>query len=168
MDLRRNARRDLLAEVDDIDAVGDVHDKIHVMLDEEDGQAEPVADAADESGQFKRLLRVHASRRLVEQQQLRTGRQRAGNFKPALLAIRQSRRQLVLYIVKADDFQQLQRLFALRSLLLMVGAERGGKTLDVRRTCMAVRTFSKTVIDLNRRMFWNVRAMPRFVILSGV
>lgn len=81
------------------------------------------------AAQFKRLLRVHASRRLVEQQQLRTGRQRAGNFKPALLAIRQSRRQLVLYIVKADDFQQLQRLFALRSLLLMVGAERGGKNI---------------------------------------
>ena len=42
------------------------------------------------------------------------------------------------------------------------------KTLDVRRTCMAVSTFSKTVMDLNRRIFWNVRAMPRFVMTSGV
>ena len=32
----------------------------------------------------------------------------------------------------------------------------------------AVSTFSKTVMDLNRRIFWNVRAMPRFVMTSGV
>lgn len=42
------------------------------------------------------------------------------------------------------------------------------KRFDVRRICVATSTFSNTVIDLNRRMFWNVRAMPRRVISSGV
>ncbi len=100
-----------------------------MVLDEKDRLVELLADLADKLRQFQRLLRVHAGGRLVEQQQLRVRGQRTGNFKPPLLAIRQSRGQLVLYVVKADDFQQLQRLFALRSLLLMVGAERGGKNI---------------------------------------
>ena len=89
------------------------HNKAHVVFDEQNRDVEFIPHKTDGLHQFGSLIGVHASRRLVEQQQLRTGRQRAGNFKPALLAIRQSRRQLVLYIVKADDFQQLQRLFAL-------------------------------------------------------
>ena len=31
-----------------------------------------------------------------------------------------------------------------------------------------MRTFSKTVWDFHRRMFWKVRAMPSLVTLSGV
>ena len=114
------------------------------MLNEEDRKAEPVADAADKSGQFKRFLRIHARSRLIEQQQLRVGRQRAGNLKPALLAVGQGCSEFILHIVESDDFQKFQRLLARKV------AE---KTLDVRRRCMAVRTFSKTVMDLNSRMF---------------
>ena len=42
------------------------------------------------------------------------------------------------------------------------------KKFEVRRRCFAVRTLSNTVIDLNRRIFWKVLAMPSFVSLSGV
>ena len=41
-------------------------------------------------------------------------------------------------------------------------------TFCLARMCLAVRTFSNTVMDFHRRMFWNVRAMPSFVIWSGV
>jgi len=37
-------------------------------------------------------------------------------------------------------------------------------TFEVLRRCIAVRTLSNTVMDLNRRMFWNVLAMPIFVM----
>ena len=35
------------------------------------------------------------------------------------------------------------------------------------RQCWPTITFSSAVISLNRRMFWNVRAMPSLVTLEG-
>ena len=60
LNFRRDARRDLLAEVNDVNPVGDVHDEVHVVLDEEDGQAEFVAHAADEVGQPRVMAAVLA------------------------------------------------------------------------------------------------------------
>ena len=42
------------------------------------------------------------------------------------------------------------------------------KMLPVVRQCLAISTLSNTVWLFHRRMFWNVRAMPSLVILSGV
>ena len=97
---------DQFAEVNDVDAVGNVHDEIHVVLDEQDGHVELVADAADELGELVRLLRVHAGSRLVEHQELRMRRQRAGDLQPALLAVGQRRRQLVLHILQTHDARE--------------------------------------------------------------
>ena len=47
-----------------------------------------VADAVHERDERRRLLRVHAGRRLVEQQQLRLQGQSAGHLEPALVAVR--------------------------------------------------------------------------------
>ena len=41
-------------------------------------------------------------------------------------------------------------------------------TFCLARICFATSTFSNTVMLFHRRMFWNVRAIPSFVILSGV
>ena len=54
-------------------------------------------------------------------------RQRAGDLQPALLAVGQRRRQLVLHILQAHDAQKLHDLLAMLRLLLAVEAERGGK-----------------------------------------
>ena len=35
------------------------------------------------------------------------------------------------------------------------------------RACWPTITFSTAVIELNRRMFWNVRATPSEVMMSG-
>ena len=40
--------------------------------------------------------------------------------------------------------------------------------LLLRRRCLAMSTLSNTVMDFHSRMFWNVRAMPILVSLSGV
>ena len=68
MNLVGRTLRDQLAEVQHIDTVGDVHDQIHVVLDQQDRLVEVGADLADELGQLQRLLRVHAGGRLIQQQ----------------------------------------------------------------------------------------------------
>ena len=94
LDLLRRALRDLLAVVEHRDAVGDAHDDLHVVLDEEHGQALLLPELGDELGERRGLLRVHARGGLVEQEQLRLGRERAGDLEPALVAVGQVPREL--------------------------------------------------------------------------
>ena len=54
-------------------------------------------------------------------------RQRAGDLQPALLAVGQRRRQLVLHILQAHDAQKLHDLLAMLRLLLAVETEGSGK-----------------------------------------
>ena len=86
---RRACPRRALAVVEDGDPVADAHDDPHVVLDEQDGQAELGSQPADEVGQVARLLGVHAGGRLVEQQELRTRGQRSRDLQPALVAVGQ-------------------------------------------------------------------------------
>ena len=49
---------------------------------------------------------------------------------------------------------------------------RGVRTIELRippfrRACIPTSTFSSAVMFWNRRMFWNVRPMPRSVIACG-
>ena len=77
----------LLPEVYDADAVGDIHNKVHVVFYKKHGKVEFVVYAADEGGQLLGLLRVHARSGLVEQQKRGLCRQRARYLKLALLAV---------------------------------------------------------------------------------
>ena len=95
-DLGRRPFGDLLAVVEDRDPVADAHDHAHVVLDEQDRQAQLVPDPAEEGHHRGRLGRVHARRRLVEQQQLGPGRERSGDLEAALVAVGQVAGQLVL------------------------------------------------------------------------
>ena len=52
--------------------------------------------ATDEVGHRPGLARVHAGRRLVEQQQLRVARERARHLQTSLVSIRKVLRELVL------------------------------------------------------------------------
>src|SRR3990172_4137654 len=70
LDVARGALGDLLAEVEDDDVVGDVHDDVHVVLDEEQRQAASLQ-AEQEGHQLGRLGRGHAREGLVEQQEPR-------------------------------------------------------------------------------------------------
>ncbi|MBS1130751.1 MAG: hypothetical protein H6R16_1753 [Proteobacteria bacterium] len=64
----RDAIADLLAVIEDDDAVGDIHHHAHVVLDQHDGGAELVVHIKDETAHVLFLLDVHAGHRLIEQQ----------------------------------------------------------------------------------------------------
>ena len=65
------------------------------MLDEQDSDAETLADDLDGLHQLLGLVRVHTGCRLVEQQQLGLGRERTRDFELALLAVRQVGRAVI-------------------------------------------------------------------------
>ena len=87
---------DLLAVVEHGDVLGDAHDDLHVVLDQHDRDAALVAQLAHERGELIGLLRVHAGRRLVEQQQLRVRGQRPGDLHPPLIAVGEVDREAVV------------------------------------------------------------------------
>ena len=105
--LGRRTLRDLLAVVEHGDPVADAHDHLHVVLDQQDGQAQTLAKLADEVGQLARLLRVHAGGRLVEQEELGLGGQGPGDLEPSLVAVGQVPRQLVGTLLEPHEIQKL-------------------------------------------------------------
>ena len=85
------------------DPVRQLHDHLHVVLDDQDRQVR--RDAADQGHGVMGLGRAHACRRLVQAEQLRLGRQRDADLQMALLAVGQVGRQLVLLAAQADRLQ---------------------------------------------------------------
>lgn len=75
--LGRGAVGDDAAEIERHHLVRDSHHQVHVVLDQQHGDAQPVADVADAAAELVDLLMVEAARRLVQQQQLGLGDQRA-------------------------------------------------------------------------------------------
>src|SRR3954451_16013695 len=69
--LLRQTLGDLLAVIEDRDALGYAHHDLHVVLDEEARDPALVAELLHARRELRRLVRVHARRRLVEQQHLR-------------------------------------------------------------------------------------------------
>ena len=67
------------------------------------------AQRLQQCGKRSGLGRIHSGRGLVEQQQLRIRRQRAGDLKPPLVAVSERGRELILVILELDEAQQLAR-----------------------------------------------------------
>src|SRR5919198_2449368 len=78
--LGRCSGRDPPAEAQDVDPVGDAHDEVNVVFDDEDGELELGAEAPDERRQPLHLLVVEAAGGLVEEQQSRPRREGAGEL----------------------------------------------------------------------------------------
>src|SRR2546428_843388 len=87
-DLAARARHENLALVQDVGAIGDRERLTHVVVGDQDADA-PVAQAPDDLLDVADGDGVDARERLVEQQVLRRGHQRAGDLQPAPLAARQ-------------------------------------------------------------------------------
>jgi hypothetical protein len=64
--------------IEHMDAVGEVGDHLHVVLDPDHGNAEPMLDAQDEAREVLALFAVEPGRRLIGQQQGWLERERAG------------------------------------------------------------------------------------------
>ena len=80
------------------------------MLDQQDRNAEPVADCVDAFQQVLGLGRVHAGGRLIKQQQLHAGCERTRDFELALGAVRQVRRLRLGETFKLENPQQVDGL----------------------------------------------------------
>ena len=80
------------AVVEHMDAVGEVGDHLHVVLDPDHGDAELVLDAQDEAREVLALVAIEAGRGLVEQQQRGLERERAREADDLLDAERQAGR----------------------------------------------------------------------------
>ena len=93
--------------VEDGDPLTDLHDHGHVVLDQQHRDALLVADPVDELVERGRLLRVHAGRRLVQQQDLGPQGHGARDLQPALVAVGEVAGQLALALADAHVLQQL-------------------------------------------------------------
>src|SRR5690349_3739035 len=107
-DLRRRALGYLAAEFQYHDAFGDVHDKSHVVLDQQYG-VPVVANLVDQLDEGDLLAGVETRGRFVQAQQLRFGGERAGDLETSLVAVRQVLGFLVAAVGDSDELQQRRR-----------------------------------------------------------
>ena len=104
------------------------------MLDEHDGDVEPVPEHADVVHELVGLGGVHARRRLVEEQELGLRRQGPDDLQPPLVPVGQVPRQAVRLVGQVEEVQQLQCPHVLPSL----GAPPAGEPEHVREHPVAV------------------------------
>ncbi len=103
--------------------VGNFHDDGHVVLDQQDRCAIVVTDAAQQIVQFVRLARVKAGGRLIETKQRRLRHHGAGDFEPALRAIRQGAGGIVGTRCQSDALQPGPRLVESGGLASPIGGQ---------------------------------------------
>ena len=99
--------------IEHMDAVGEVGDHLHIMLDPDHGNAELMLDAQDEAGEVLALLAVEAGRRLVEQQD--RGLEASARAKPTIFWVPNGRPPTarVAIALELDEFDDLLDRLAL-------------------------------------------------------
>src|SRR5438876_659733 len=90
-----------------MDAVGDPHDEVHVVLDDEDCELEGGADAPDQRPGPLYLLVVEPAGRLVEEQEPRARGQRAGELDALPSPVRKRGCEAARKRPEADDLERL-------------------------------------------------------------
>ena len=95
---------------EDGDAVAEVEDEAHVVLDDEDGDA-LVADGEDEFFGGAGFLGVHAGGGLVEEEQAGFAGECAGDFELALFAVGEVAGEVVALVGEADELQEFHGAF---------------------------------------------------------
>ena len=91
------------AIVEHMDAVGEVGDHLHVVLDPDHRNAEPMLDAQDEAREILALIAIEAGGWLVEQQQGRLERECAGEADKLLGAEWQGANRNVAEALELDE-----------------------------------------------------------------
>ena len=139
--------------------VGKGEDRVHVVLDQDDREA-PAQSPRSRCDEGLGLLAAGARERLVEQEKLRLGRERAGQLQPPVLAVasalaaRARRGPRARHRGARASRPVIQRLLARRR------CRRSGSS-SPSRACTASATFSSTVKRGRIEVIWKVRARPR-------
>ena len=120
----RSALGDLASEVEHDDLVGDAHHQLHVVLDEQHGQAELIAKAANGLTELVDLGVGQPRRWFVEQQQSWLGRHRPGELDPLERAERQAGRRAQRHGGETEVAEDVHRL--LGEALLLAARRRSG------------------------------------------
>jgi hypothetical protein len=115
------------------------------------------------------LLRVQARGRLVEQQQLGLGGERAPELDHLAHAVGQPGDEVVAVLGEIEEIDHLLHRLALRQL---GGAPPGRNSSSCHKRVLRWRwrpmsRFCSTVACSNSSMFWKVRAMPRSATWCG-
>ena len=133
------------------------------MLDQQDGERQPVADRQDQRAQLLDLVVVEPARRLVEQQQLRLAGKRARELDALLVPNGKSVDRRVGDRVEIEQLDQFVDARAERALPRAAPAGRRSasaiKPVRVRQWPPTM-MFSRTVMVRNSARFWKVRPMP--------
>mgnify|MGYP003693904387 CR=1 FL=1 len=122
------------ALVEHADPVGDLERLFLVVRDEDRGDAHLALDAVDGAPQIDADLRVERAERLVEQQDFRAVRERAGERDALLLAAGQLPRHARAQACEVDELEQL--LAAAAALVLRERRGSSGRTRCSRRPFM--------------------------------
>ena len=105
------------AVVEHRDPLGDAHDELHVVLDEQDRELQVVPHLADEADELERLLRVHPGGGLVQEQELGLGGERTGDLEPPLVAVREVACVVVVTAGEPAVVEELRRALVRLALL---------------------------------------------------
>ena len=127
-DLARRALGQRPALVEHLDAVADVHDQRHVVIDEEHARVVLVAHGAHDLGERRHLRLGEARRGLVHEHEPRLGRERTRDAEPSLVAVRERAGGRVG--VRAE-LERLEQLIRAPASLPRAGADAERRDLDV-------------------------------------
>src|SRR6266478_952765 len=107
--LCRAALRDLLAEAQHRDPIGDRHHKLHDVLDKEDGDAAGLVELGEELIKSLNLARAQSRGRLVEKHKPRRNCKRASDFEELLAPEVQAAGLTVSVVFESGAFENLLR-----------------------------------------------------------
>ena len=169
-DLLGRALGDLLAVVEDRDPVADPHHQLHVVLDQQDREAEVPAQPRDQRDDLRRLLAgscrpparraAGASGRCASARAISSRRWSPyGRFLAASLPLP----------AQPDELEQLLGPLLGGLLLAAPGGVLNSASGRLARSCVCIPTsmFSSAVMFWNSRMFWNVRPTPAATMSLG-
>ena len=144
---RRRALGERPALVEHLDAVADVHDQRHVVIDQEHARVVLVAHRAHDVGEGRHLRLGEARRGLVHEHEAGLGRERPGDAEAALVAVRERAGRRVRVGRSSSDSSS-------------PSARRRASRGPAPTPSAATSTFSRTESPRNERLCWKVRASP--------
>src|SRR3989304_7757833 len=97
-------------EIEDQQPFTDIHYQVHLMLDEQDGQAELFPDPLNKFQELRDLVGIHPGRRLIQQEKLRFRCQGPRDFQSSLQTVGKVFRWFIGITFQFQTGQQIHRM----------------------------------------------------------